>query len=57
MADIKIEKVAVIAKCSDGTMRQIYLSKDNKEVLIHFIGQLEGAIKLFENTLDTVDLK
>ena len=53
----KVEKLAVVIKCSDGSVRQVVLTDDETANVEGFIQSLHnGKIKVFPKVIETIDL-
>lgn len=50
---VDLSSLTVLIQCNDGTVRQVYISKENSTLLSHFIAQLEGGqLNISANPLD-----
>lgn len=55
---ITIERIAIIAKMSDGKYRQVLVKKENEIDILHAISSLnkDGSIDVLEKELEGVEL-
>lgn len=53
---MKIDKLAVVVKCSDGKIRQIYADQRTKDMILSVVAS-RGEIKIHEEPIDSIDLQ
>lgn len=50
-ADFKIEKVAVLVQGNNGKVYQVQLKKDNEEMILRTVKELEGNVSIFQQPI------
>ena len=53
---MKIDRIVLLAKMSDGSIHQIYVTKETEDLIGRLIVQEETTIKINETALEGIDI-
>lgn len=57
MSKIKIDSLVVLAKLSDGAVRQVIVSEKTEHLVSRLIEQVEGGFKVSSTILHGIEIK